>query len=232
MSVAEKGFRVRVVIETTSQLLGTQPSDQETFVVGVAGRVMALDPDDPGRPSIADLEADMRHLPPPPVGDDGEPEAEPIRTGFYRDDKARLCLRDYQIKGFLKEACSSKRVDAGAASAKLAAHRKWIDRLVFVWPEYIPLDYAPDRGPTDYGRPMRGQTARGERIAIATSERLLPPVRATFEVEVLPGPVSRAMLDEWLAYGRYQGLLQWRSGGNGRFRVVSIEPVEAEAIEA
>lgn len=28
---------------------------------------------------------------------------------------------------------------------------------------------------------------------------------------------------EWLAYGIYTGLGQWRNGGHGRFKVLSIE---------
>ncbi len=67
-------------------------------------------------------------------------------------------------------------------------------------------------------RPLRGQTARGERITLLASERVLPPAQIVFTVELIEHKevtldTIRAILD----YGKYKGLGQWRNGGWGRF---------------
>lgn len=57
---------------------------------------------------------------------------------------------------------------------------------------------------------------QGERIALANSE--VCPQGTTCEFDVLCMVDEDAdMLREWLEYGKYKGIGQWRNSGKGRF---------------
>lgn len=63
---------------------------------------------------------------------------------------------------------------------------------------------------------MRGQTAQGERIALAHSETIKSGAYIEFTVMVLKDDLM-GVVREWLDYGRLRGLGQWRNSGKGRF---------------
>jgi hypothetical protein len=142
-----------------------------------------------------------------------EPEERPS-TGFHMLD-GKPILYDYMIKGYMKDACSMlKRVD-GMQSGKIKAFKKIIDGLVFVQPRQITLDLHGQPFAT-LERPLRAQTPQGERVAIAKSDMV--PAGSTLDFDIVClGEVSEALLREWLDYGRFRGLGQWRNGGYGRF---------------
>lgn len=154
-------------------------------------------------------------------------------TIFPRDAQDRPFIYDYQIKGFFKDACQmlsrlSKREEittedgkvkkqktAANESGKLKAYKKEIDGLIFVEPRQILIE----SGDADVGlneRPLRAQTAQGERTALAISEELPAGSTFTFTVQLF-NPEHRAAVLEWLDYGFYRGLGQWRNSGHGRF---------------
>ena len=135
-------------------------------------------------------------------------------TGFHRENGAPI-IYDYAVKGFFKDACGMMRRVPKSGSEKLKAYKKVIDGLVFVTPRRIPLVLS---GEIDIlTRPLRAQTAQGERIALSRSE--MAPVGTTMEFELtVLGEVSEALLREWLDYGALRGLGQWRNGGWGAFR--------------
>ena len=91
-----------------------------------------------------------------------------------------------------------------------------IDQGVFVEPREIKLNL-PEGGKIDFfTRSLRASTAQGERIALAASERI--PPGTWFEVEVLcMNKDNLNWVRNWLAYGRLNGLLQWRNAGYGQF---------------
>ena len=67
-------------------------------------------------------------------------------------------------------------------------------------------------------RPLRAQTAQGERVSIAHSETV--PVGSTMEIEITcMDPAHEKLVLEWLEYGKLRGLGQWRNSGKGRFCV-------------
>ena len=103
----------------------------------------------------------------------------------------------------------------------MTAYKKVIDGCIFVEPRQIFIDL---RGGKigNCQRPLRAQTAQGERVALANSESIPAGSRITFIVVVMSDAYEKAVR-EWLAYGRYTGLGQWRNGGHGRFKVLSIE---------
>ena len=102
----------------------------------------------------------------------------------------------------------------GTKSEKIKAYKKQIDGLIFIKERKIPLEFEGEMGTCQ--RPLRGQTAQGERIALACSETV--PAGATCEFTVICFCESdEALVKEWLDYGQYHGMLQWRNSGKGRF---------------
>jgi len=137
-------------------------------------------------------------------------------TGFHNFPDGSPLIYDYAIKGFFKDACSSLKKVEGSYSAKLTAFKKVIDGLVFIEPRQIPLILPDGSGLGILERPLRAQTAQGERITLARSDTC--PVGTTMEFAILVlGGVSEALLMEWLDYGKWKGLGQWRNAAWGRF---------------
>ena len=143
-------------------------------------------------------------------------------TVFYRDRQDQLCMMGYQIKGFFKGALLALK-----AQCKIAAPKSKIDNLVFVEPRYIPIkrDGKPLRDEDDIlERPLRAQTAQGERVSLAASELIEDPWQITIEVTMLPNAgtakseaLSWDVIETALDYGVYHGLGQWRNADWGRF---------------
>lgn len=134
-------------------------------------------------------------------------------TGFHLLD-GKPILYNYVIKGFFKDACGMLRRASGTKSSKVRAYKKIIDGLVFVKPRRMPLVLSGELGVLE--RPLRAQTAQGERIALARSDTAPPGTTLEFELEIL-GQVSEALLREWLDYGALRGLGQWRNASYGAF---------------
>lgn len=141
------------------------------------------------------------------------PEIEEIGTGFHMLD-GKPILYNYVIKGFFKDACSMLRRDPSTRSSKLKAYKKVIDGLIFIDPRQIPI-VLNGEGLGINERPLRGQTAQGERIALAKSD--MAPVGTRLEVEIKDFHDDEKLLKEWLDYGALRGLGQWRNAGWGTF---------------
>jgi hypothetical protein len=149
---------------------------------------------------------------------------EKCKTVFPRNTNGQPIFYDYQIKGFFKDACSmlnrlngkdnNGKKTSTNESGKLTAYKKIIDGLIFVQPRMIPVNVAGDIG--ECQRPLRAQTAQGERIALASSESI--PKGSTVECTiVLLNPDHEKAVKEWLDYGELRGIGQWRNSGKGIF---------------
>lgn len=135
-------------------------------------------------------------------------------TIFARTEDGTPMLWDYHIKGFFKDACSMLRRVPGTKSNALKAHRKVIDGLVFVAPRKIPIKVVGEI--TILERPLRAETAKGPRIALARSESI--PAGSSIEVDITPlDKKLEKLITEWLDYGQLRGLGQWRNASYGRF---------------
>jgi hypothetical protein len=121
---------------------------------------------------------------------------------------------DYQVKGFFKDTCSALRKVSGTKSSKIKAFKKEIDGLVFIKERKIPFQEYGKIG--NCQRPLRGQTAQGERIALANSETVEKGAYIECTIICLKDELMNAV-KEWLDYGMYRGLGQWRNSGKGRF---------------
>lgn len=145
-------------------------------------------------------------------------------TLFARNKNGNPILWNYQVRGFFKAAVSAlNRVAESVDEVKLAAHKKIIDQCVFVKPRQLVLSKAPgiplaDENLTICQRPLRGQTAQGERVSLARSEAA--PAGTFIELEVKFLKDTEQYLDnvrEWFTYGELSGLGQWRNSGKGTF---------------
>ena len=141
-------------------------------------------------------------------------------TVFPRDENGNPMFWDYQIKGFFKDTCSVLQRCKGESfskeSCKLKAFKKIIDGCIFVT-RRIPVELSGEMGILQ--RPLRGQTAQGERIALATSETIPAGSTIEFTVTCLSDDYEKAVL-EWLDYGKWRGIGQWRNASYGRFEYV------------
>lgn len=178
-------------------LLGTVTLDPEIYAAWIAKNV----------PDAKSLKEELETLGTEEVLEKGT-------TGFHRVDGVPI-LYDYVIKGFLKDACSMLRRVPDTLSHGIRAYRKIIDGLVFVTPRRIPINLNGSEI-TFLERPLRAQTAQGERIALARSEMVAPGATITFTLSVL-GVVKETQLREWFDYGALRGLGQWRNASYGRF---------------
>lgn len=151
-------------------------------------------------------------------------------TVFPRDSAGTPVLYDYQIKGFFKDSCGmlsriggkteTGKKKAVNESGKLTAYKKVIDGLIFVQPRMIPIWVNGEIG--ECQRPLRAQTAQGERVSLANSEEI--PAGSTCEFEVLCMDDSHEKaVREWLDYGALRGIGQWRNSGKGRFSYEVVE---------
>ena len=96
----------------------------------------------------------------------------------------------------------------------LKAFKKEIDGLVFVSPRQIPFGNNGAMGMCQ--RPLRAQTPKGDRVALARSETVPAGATLTFSVTCLREGLIPCV-EEWLEYGKLSGLGQWRNSGKGRF---------------
>lgn len=136
-------------------------------------------------------------------------------TVFPRDKETGTpIVWDYQWKGFLKDAFGSLKKITGTECSKLKAYKKEIDGLIFVFPRKIPFVLSGEMGICQ--RPLRAQTAQGERVALASSESAPEGSSMEFEIKCLVDSDVPAVI-EALNYGELRGFGQWRNSGKGRF---------------
>lgn len=139
--------------------------------------------------------------------------AEKTATIFPKEN-GRPFIYDYLIKGFFKNACSGLKKVSGSKSSAIKAFKKDIDLLIFAFPRKIMFENV---GPMTWcQRPLRASTAQGERVSLAMSEEIPAGATVTFKISMLSDSYEDAVR-EWLDYGVYSGLGQWRNSGHGRF---------------
>lgn len=144
-------------------------------------------------------------------------------TVFPRDDNGNPIAWDYQWKGFFKDACGVLRKVPKSACSAIKAYKKEIDGLLFPRPRKIPIHFNGKIGICQ--RPLRGQTAQGERIALASSESIPAGATMIFEILLLNPELEKAVR-EMLNYGQLRGFGQWRNSGKGRFTYEVLEERE------
>ena len=204
-----KTMKVRLTL--TEGMLGTSPNNEDIYTEYIGSKA----------PDATTLEQEVAAL-----GTDGV--IEKGMTVFPRDEDGNPFVYDYQIKGFFKDSCGAlsrltgkdpetgKKAKAVNESGKMTAYKKVIDGLIFPKPRQIVIRMPEGMEITYCQRPLRAQTAQGERVALAISEEVPAGSVMEFEVVCLDDKHVPAVL-EWLDYGQLRGLGQWRNSGKGRF---------------
>lgn len=139
--------------------------------------------------------------------------ADKAMTVFPKLDDGTPYFYDYQIKGFFKDTCGGLRKVKGTKSAGIKAYKKEIDKLIFPTPRRIPILF--EGGIRECQRPLRAQTAQGERVSLAMSEEIPEGATCEFTVVMLCDD-HEELVREWLDYGVFSGIGQWRNSGKGR----------------
>ena len=190
--------KMKVRVTLLEEMLGTLPGDKEVYSSYIATK--APDPN-----AIMDEEIEAIDF------------AEMYEKGitvFPRNEDGEVCVYDYLIKGFFKNACSALRDADGTESKNLKAYKKKIDNLVFVGPRFIKVNFEGEVGFCE--RPLRAQTAQGDRVALACSESIPAGATMEFEITVLSKDMLKYVI-EWLDYGQFNGLGCWHNSGKGKF---------------
>lgn len=188
--------QIKVKITFTEPILGTSPSNPDIYREFIGSKAK----------DAAGIEDEVAA-----IGADAV--AEKSMTVFPRLDDGTPFLYDYQIKGFFKDTCGGLRKVKGTASEKIKAYKKEIDKLIFPEPRTIPLLF--DGQIRECQRPLRAQTAQGERVSLAMSEEIPAGATCEFTIVCLCDEHEKAVR-EWLDYGRFSGIGQWRNSGKGR----------------
>lgn len=194
---------IKVKLTFIEPILGTSPANEEVYRDFIGSKA----------PDASSVEDEVAALGADVVAEKG-------MTVFPRNADGVPFLYDYQIKGFFKDTCGGLRKVKGSASEKIKAYKKEIDKLIFPEPREIPLVF--DGEVTECQRPLRAQTAQGERISLAMSEQVPAGATCEFAVVCLSDDHEKAVR-EWLDYGRLSGIGQWRNSGKGRFRWEEVE---------
>lgn len=204
-----KTMKVRLTL--TEGMLGTSPNNEDIYTEYIGSKA----------PDATTLEQEVAALGTDSVIEKG-------MTVFPRDEDGNPFVYDYQIKGFFKDSCGAlsrltgkdpetgKKAKAVNESGKMTAYKKVIDGLIFPKPRRIVIQMPEGMEITYCQRPLRAQTAQGERVALAISEEVPAGSVMEFEVVCLDDKHVPAVL-EWLDYGQLRGLGQWRNSGKGRF---------------
>jgi len=152
-----------------------------------------------------------------------EAEIEKSKTIFPRLPNGQPFVWDYQIKGFLKEAARAMARVSGSETAKTKAYIKILTDCVFVYPRKIPLNYdgAEDGLVGSCQRPLRAQTAQGERVTLANSETVPAGAWFDFQIKLYDEKYGDLVL-ELLPYAADKGFMQWRNSGKGRANISVI----------
>ena len=186
------------------EILGTASSDPEIHRSYIASK----------GPDAVTIEEELETLTVDEVTEKG-------MTIFSKDENGNPVLWNYQIRGFFKSACSALRAIKSTKSSKLKAYKKQIDLRIFVFADEankaerkIPIKVSGEIGSCQ--RPLRAQTMQGERVTLANSESIPAGSSVEFDI-VLLEPDDREMVEEWLDYGQFNGIGQWRNSGKGAF---------------
>ena len=189
--------QIKVRLTFTEGILGTSPGNEDIYREYIAGKA----------PDAASIEEEVAAL--------GAAEVtEKAKTVFPRTDVGVPFIYDYQIKGFFKDTCGGLRKVKGTESSKIKAFKKEIDKLIFIEPREIPFEQYGVIG--ECQRPLRASTPMGERVSLAISEEIPAGAVVEFAI-VLFSEEHEALVREWLDYGRFSGIGQWRNSGKGRF---------------
>lgn len=212
--------RYRITLITP--MLGTVPKSREVYDEFIAQRDLdrGATPEQTAESSETTpglTEAQQAEDKPSPVG----------KTGFPTDAKG-IFLFDNQVRGLVREAGNvlSYQLDIKNLRSK-------ITQLVFLGPRRIRMFNEDKKQITEPNsvntRPIRVVTMQGPRTSIVQSDQVDEGTYFEIEIKILENKdgIDFDTVEELLSYGELQGLLQFRTGGFGRFTYEMVKEIKA-----
>jgi uncharacterized protein (DUF2249 family) len=213
-NLVSKSMRVKLTF--TKPLLGTSPGNDELYADFIAKK-------------SADKEKakqELASLPAEELEERGKTVFHRIGHGFDEEDFTITAdgdpmLYDYQIKGFLKEKFQIF-VEYGDIKfgpkirISKCTVKRHVDNYIFVTPREIPIVLPAGGRVMELTRPLKGETQRGPRNALACSEKVPRGSIIEFSIEWL-NPKFEEWIRRALDFGAKKGIGQWRNSGMGRF---------------
>jgi len=139
-------------------------------------------------------------------------------TGFHTDPDGRIFIYSYMFKGFIKAALQALKKVPDNIAGEITQNLKMVNTWIFTGQRKLYLNLPEGGEVTTLSRPLRAQTALGERIALAKSD--IVPEGTTIDVTIKYFEVDGMdihIIKEILDYGDLKGLGQWRNAEYGRF---------------
>jgi hypothetical protein len=180
---------------------------------------------------IASKSADKEKVKEEMAATSAEELIEKSLTIWPKDEDGKPFIWDYQVRGFIKSWFQMKTefTDFKILVGKKKEYKvsKWtykriVDNHIFVFPRKIFLTMPENTEITICTRPLRAETQRGERVALASSEAI--PEGTTFEFEIrCLVPQLEELIPDILNYGELKGISQWRNSGKGKFTWEEID---------
>ena len=198
---------MKVRIQTTSEMLGTNPGDPDIYQAFIATKARL--PED-----IERAKEQAEALP--------ASELEEKGTTVFLRKNGLPAIPAYHVKGLVKEFIGSM-LDLGLFDWKHPkvkitrwTYKRIVDKGIYVSPDLLQLHMPEGASIGHCVRPLRAQTLRGERICLACSESVPAGTWLECDIECRVPELEKVVVDA-LTEGRVTGLGQWRGGGKGTF---------------
>ena len=211
----------KIKLNFTRPIIGSQPSDEEirrkyitakmiTGRTGISAEIAMARVDD----EIENFKKSKEFI---------ENMERPL-TVFFRDEDGNVSLSDVQLRGFIKDAFAfvsqehkilkkkQKKGDDKVEGYAKDYCRRWIGERISFKEQYFILNGEIDI----FERPIRCKTQLGERISIASSERIKKPSMVEFEL-LTSDDVTEKILRFIFDRGLFKGLGQWANAQWGCF---------------
>lgn len=210
-SKAERPHGVIMTARITfvEEVLGSAPNNPDIYRDFTASKAPNAESREEEIASIGADEATdkMKTVFPRELDKDGSPTGAPF-------------VYDYTFKGLLKDSCGLLQRIPGTESSKIKAYKKVINGLIFPGPRKI-FFYDADGNlienvDDECQRPLRAQTAQGDRECLAISDVIPSGTSCDVDFCILDYRLL-PFVEECLNYGILHGFGQWRNSGKVRF---------------
>jgi hypothetical protein len=204
-------LRLKIKITFEDEMLGTKPADPEVFAKYIATKR----PDGPAKDELESAEsAEIKGT-----------------TGFHKDEQGRPFVRDYQMRGYIKESLGALKQMPHSVAAKIPTHKQKVDLFFFVYPRVIPLIIPEGQSIGVCQRSLRAETMQGPRTTVVQSESVPLGTSMEFVVASAVDMINigksrvgvRDLISQVMDYGIFHGFGQWRNSGKGRFNWEFVE---------
>ena len=196
-----KELKIRITF--LESVLGTQTGDKDIYRNFIGSKA----------PDSSTVEDEVEAVGVDEVVDKG-------KTRFPITEEGKPFIYDYWMRGFFKSACSALRNIKGTKSSSIKAYKKKVDLGIFIKDRMNIIENITSI--TECQRPLRCSTMQGERVSIAISEEINSGATCDFTIQCLDDN-DIELVKEWLDYGQFNGLGQWRNSGHGKFSWIEIE---------